>query len=274
MRLALTRLLAAAVLALACAPLAHAGAAAGGDITISRIPFSDWLAAQFTNTTFTIFDGRVSSKPFSPLSNQGLVDYGNVQAASNHLSFGFTASGTVKLTTYADGTGEVRLDESFSNALSWANNSVNQRIFGYSPAELIANPGDVPALSTGHMQLVYTVPEAAHPELNVSNVLFFGGGTLTQLKFTSTATGALRAAFGVPEGTPGMLKEENVGLLNTGGGGATADGFPVEHVDVLALGQPNAGVVGTGGVPEGSPIPRATSRPAVGTWGAIKALYR
>lgn len=274
MRFALTRLLAAAVVVLACAPLAHAGAAAGGDVSISQIPFSDWLAAQFTNTTFTIFEGRVSSKPFSPLSNLGLVDYGNVQAASNHLSFGFSATGTVKLTTYADGTGQVRVDENFTNALSWADNLSNQVIFGYTPGELIAHPTDVPALSTGHMQIVYTVPDASHPELNVSNVLFFGGGTLTQLKFTSSCTGALRAAFGVPEGTPGMLKEENVGLLNTGGGGATADGFPVEHVDVFALGQPNAGVVGTGGVTEGSPTPRATSRPAVGTWGAIKAMYR
>ncbi len=142
------------------------------------------------------------------------------------------------------------------------------RIFAYSPAELAATPSDTPALASGHLQAKYTVADASHAELNLFNVTFLDAGTLTALSFHSSATGALRAGFGVPEGTPGACNEEDTGIFNTSGGGATADGFPAEKVDVRALAPTtSASVVKAGGATAGD----AKGSPS---WGRLKTLYR
>ncbi len=259
MRNVIARSLAAATLLLAVAPAAHAGPQRDGPAQVSQIPFSDWLSAQ--QTGLVAFQGRVSSQPFAPLGNIGVVDYANGRTAANNLSFGFSASGNVTLMTNSDGTGLVRVNESFSNAVNWAFDVNGVPIFGYSPHEL-ATSSATAALANGHLQVVYTVPDASQPELNLANVVFNGGGTLSMLKFYSEGSGPLRSGFGVPDGTPGKCIESNTGLFNTSGG-ATADGFPVEHVDVFATTSATAGSL------------KAASRPAtVGSWGTLRSLYR
>ncbi len=250
-----------------------AGAAAAGTgphrlatTTVTQIPFSDWLAAQ--NGNVVGFQARTSSTPFAPLGNVGFVDYPGTLASGKNLSYGFSATGSVTLTTFEDGTGEVLVNEDFSNAIDFANNASGVRIFGYSAAELAATPSDTPALASGHLQAKYTVPDASHAELNLFNVTFLGAGTLTSLLFTSSATGPLRAGFGVPEGTPGISVEADTGIFGTNGGGATADGFPAEKVDGRALAATtSASAARSGGATTGD-------AGATGSWGRLKTLYR
>jgi hypothetical protein len=292
MRTSLTRTLVAALLLTSAAAI-PAGAQVqvseldplGAGHTVRQIPFSDWLNAQ--GTIVVAMQGRDSSKPFAPLGNLVVVDYAGTLAAAQGLSYGFSATGTVKVTTLSDGTGEVLVNLDVTNALTYAFNAGGNLIFGYTAAELASNH-KTPALSDGHFQAKYTVPDASHPELNLATVTFFGGGTITQIKFHTEGEGPLRAAFGVPEGTPGVCISENNGLLNTGGGGATADGYPAERVDVRVAGDADLGAINAS--PTGANAPASARKRAAmssgqagagaagqavtGSWGQIKALYR
>jgi hypothetical protein len=274
MRSTITGSLVATVLLLTSASLAGAGGQKLSQVT--RIPLSDWLAAQ--GGTLVAFQARTSSAPNAPLGNLGVVDYAGVRAAANGLSYGFSANGSVTLMQFEDGTGEVNVNLDFSNAINWANDVNGVRIFAYSPGELAASPTATPGLASGHLQAKYTVPDASHPTLDLATVAFFGGGKLVQLKFHSTGMGPLRAGFGVADGTPGQCNEENTGLFNTSGGGATADAYPCEKVDVRATGGTSAvvsaaaGRTATPGASSGGGVNAA--RPAAGSWGAIKVLYR
>ena len=49
------------------------------------------------------------------------------------------------------------------------------------------------------------------------------------------ASGPLRAAFGVADGTPGRFHTTQNGIFMTSGGGATADGFPVERISLRVV---------------------------------------
>ena len=64
------------------------------------------------------------------------------------------------------------------------------------------------------------------------------GTELIGLSFHGTATGPLRESAGLgPEGTPGRVIVSQTGLIGRGSGqGATADGFPVERVELRAIG--------------------------------------
>jgi hypothetical protein len=274
MRSTITGSLVATVLLLSSASVAGAGGQKLSQVT--RIPFSDWLAAQ--GGTLVAFQARTSSEPNAPLGNLGVVDYAGVRAAANALSYGFSADGTITLKQNEDGTGEVNVNVDFSNAINWANDVNGVRIFGYSPGELAASPAATPGLASGHLQAKYTVPDASHPALDLAAVTFFGAGTLVQLKFHSTGMGPLRPGFGVPDGTPGQCNEENNGLFNTSGGGATADAYPCEKVDVRATGGASA-MAASGAARTATPAASAgggvnAARPAAGSWGAIKVLYR
>jgi hypothetical protein len=269
MRNIIPRSLVASVLLLAGVSAAHAGA--NRLVQVTHVPFSEWLSAQ--GGTLVAFQGRTSSKPNAPLGNLGVIDYAGVRAAANHLSYGFSACGSVTLTEYANGDGEVLVNLDFSNAINWAFDASNVQIFGFSPGQLAATPTDTPALASGHLQVKYTVPDASNPVYDLAAVAFFGGGTIEQLKLNSVGMGPLRAGFGVPEGTPGQCNEENVGLFNTSGGGATADAYPCEKVEVKATGGGALSVTKPVG-PLGNQ-PTGTAGSAVhGSWGAIKALYR
>lgn len=268
MRNIIPRSLLVSVLLLASACVAHAGA--NKLVQVTHVPFSEWLSAQ--SGTLVAFQGRTSSKPFAPLGNLGVIDYAGQRAAANHLSYGFSASGSVTLTEYANGDGEVSVNLDFSNAINWVFDASSVQIFGFSPGQLAATPTATPALASGHLQVKYTVPDASNPAYDLAAVVFFGGGTIEQLKLNSVGLGPLRAGFGVPEGTPGQCNEENTGLFNTGGGGATADAFPCEKVEVKATGGGAVSATKPVGTLGGQPM--GTAGTAVhGSWGAIKALY-
>lgn len=267
-------LLAAACLLVVCPAAFAAGGQNPADVAIqvSRIPFSDWLAAQ--GTTIIVFQASNGSQPFSPPGNIGVVDYAGKNAAANGLSYGFAANGSVTLRSFPDGTGEVNVNLDFSNAVTYVNDVNKVRIFGYRSIEL-AQGGGPAALSNGHLQARYTVSDASHPELDLVGAFFNGGGTGVQLKFHSAGRGPCRAGLGVPDGTPGECVISQTGVFDTGGGGATGDGWPVEHVDVHPSGHAASTTSWTGSSGAGS-TPEATAPSVQNTtsWGRLKALYR
>jgi hypothetical protein len=259
----------AAVLLFGLAPVAAAQPA----MQVSKISIDDWVAAQ--GGQIVAWAGRANSTPNSDLTYGVVVDYAGRLAQANGLSLGTTSDGSVSLRKFPDGTGEVMVNLTFHDALTYAYNpSNNQVIFGYT-AQLLAAHIGTPGLSSGHLQAKYTVPDGNNPELNLTQVTFYGAGALSQLKFLSVGFGPCRAALGVPEGTPGICQSQNSGLFNTSGGGATADGFPVEHVTVRALGHG----VSTGETMSGTPgATLDDAAPALPlshtTWARLKSLYR
>ena len=103
-------------------------------------------------------------------------------------------------------------------------------VFAVAAAEVAG--GAQAGLSSGSLQVKYTVPDANNPALDFVAALFNPGNTTHQVKFHSDGTGPLRSGFGAPDGNPGTCVIVQNGLYNTSGGGATADEFPVEHVTV------------------------------------------
>jgi hypothetical protein len=258
----------------AVGPVAAAGNPAGGAVQVRRIPFSDWLAAQ--TTTVVAWVGRVNSKPNSDFSNLAVVDYAGKLAGANGLDFGFKADGNVSVRKFEDGTGVALVNFNFENAITYASIDItHELIFGYRVAQ-VAGLGVAPALSSGHFQIEYAVADADNAELNLAQVLFGGdpGNVLRQIKFTSTGRGVCHAALGVPEGTPGQCVLANVGLpLQTGG--ALADGFPAEHVEVMPAGRASLST-GTTSVSTSPSVDEATAEPArtATTWTRLKQLFR
>lgn len=270
LRIPARSLLATSLLA---AGLTAAAAAGPSDLAVEvhRVPLSDWMAAQ--GPQLVAFQARETSKPFSALGDVGVVDYAGGVAQASGLAFGFTASGSVSVRGFPDGTGEVLVNLSFTNALTTALRN-GAPIFGYSAVSLAGGIG-TPGLSNGHLQAKYTVPDAEHPELDLATVVFLGAGEVSQLKFVSSGRGPCRAALGVPDGMPGQCVIANTGLFNTTGGGATADAFPAERVDVHPLGHAALSEASTSGTefePVADEVPPAL-RTAT-TWGGLKSLYR
>ena len=80
-----------------------------------------------------------------------------------------------------------------------------------------------------------TAPGAPLPDLLA--LLHTRFGDIKSVEFHAQATGELRSAFGVPDGTPGRATVAETGLFNTGGHGATADGFPAELINLQKVGK-------------------------------------
>jgi len=64
------------------------------------------------------------------------------------------------------------------------------------------------------------------------------GTRITFEAFQASATGTLRANFGVPDGTPGREQDtQAVVLQSEGNGGPRHDFFPAEHIDLFVIGK-------------------------------------
>jgi len=121
------------------------------------------------------------------------------------------------------------------------------------------------------MKVSFTNTAPGDPLPDLVNAFILGnalpGRELRTLGFNSSGDGPLRAAAGVPDGTPGRCSVIQTGLFMTHFKGATADGFPAERVDLRQAG--------------GGPLnmrPATPSQPTATlqhhTWGRLKTLYR
>jgi hypothetical protein len=271
-----TRLLVIALLVSCIATFLTAGVATPL-VRVRQVPLSTWLSSQ--TGSLVAFQARESSTPYSPLGNISVIDYAGARERELGLSFGYSATGSVAVRSLPDGTGEVSVNVQFTNALTRVSNSNGDLILGYIFASLPGDPSLVPGLSSGRVQAKYIVPDPESPELNLFTVAFSPGNTLTQLKFNSDGSGPLRSAFGVAEGTPGSCVVAETGIFTTNGGGATADGYPAERVDVSVVGG-NAVMVGGSAaqnVNASSQTPGTDDTKGLvmrGSWGQLKSRYR
>ncbi len=232
-----------------------------GTDTTTR-PISDWTNAQGTSHTFgSCFQIVFEKKKFCiptfitwvelATNRVGIVDYAGLENAflqtESHgkISLGTAVSGTVTERPLADGRAEIRVLLQTTNALTDVE-SFNPAVLSPSPlqTQLFGHPvwevlqGKDAALGSSTFEVVFinTAPGAPLPD--ILDVIFgpAPGQELVYLVFSGTAFGTLRAAFGVPDGTPGLAHVIQTGLLMTAFKGATADAFPVENVNLFVTG--------------------------------------
>ncbi len=193
-------------------------------------PIQDFISAQ-TNTTYW-------NEPAT--GNQMFVDYADKNNAGLHLGLPTAFSGKVTEQPLGDGRARVHVSLHTTNAYAVAWVGGKGLVFGSTSAEVIggAAPGLADSLLT--IDFVNTSPGAPLP--NLLNLIYapLAGQELEKLTFEATARGPLRAAFGVPAGTPGMAHTTQRGIYNSPGDGvALADNFPAERITVKAIGGRN-----------------------------------
>lgn len=156
--------------------------------------------------------------------------------------FGTTITGSVSENALPDGGAQVRVVLHSANALTRGLNANGQVIFGYSRGEVAR--GATPVLGDVQVQVAFrnTSPGAPLPDLAQLMDCPEPGQSLEVLSLRARASGPLRAAFGVPEGTPGRLEVTQTGLIGTSGianprSAVGRDAFPAEHVNIKATGK-------------------------------------
>jgi hypothetical protein len=148
--------------------------------------------------------------------------------------------GTVRERDLPDGRAEILLNVHFTDAFAYARDLTQPgapTIFGFRTAELSGHPELRPGLASGHIQARFIIAYPGAPLENFCTTVFFSPGLLS-MSIRVNGDGPLRAAFGVPEGTPGKLLESQTGLFDIPGRGAgVADGFPAELIRVFKAGK-------------------------------------
>jgi len=202
-------------------------------------PFSEWLDKQ---TTFAVaWQDQPPSKTFAYVDYAG--KYAAFIASSGGPTINTEVDGTVRERDLPDGRAEILLNVHFKNAMSYALDLTQSppapTIFGFRSGELIANPSLSPALASGELQARYIIASPGASLENLADIVFgFVPGEVLSLSFRANGDGALRAAFGVPDGTPGKLVLSETGRFDIPGKGkGVADGFPAELIRVFKAGK-------------------------------------
>jgi hypothetical protein len=233
-----------------------------GQVTVR--PISDFINTQ---GTFCVPDGSGGCQLFVPpvanfigwtnaaceaggsgVQRGAAVDYAGLanayieQASGGSISLGTAFSGRVIERPLSDGRAQVTVLLFTQNALAWAAEGcdfLGTLLFGNRAPDVVS--GATPALADSFLQFVFTntAPGAPLPDLiRFTSGFTLPGQALISAHFEATATGQLRAALGVAEGTPGLLKVSETGtLFKTHFKGATADGFPAEFISLHVIGK-------------------------------------
>lgn len=227
-------LLVTGLLALVGAPFVRAddGDTAAPAATTATRPLSDWLDAQGTYCWddglggCTVFDppfpnflawtdparDRIASIDYAGLVNQYYID-------NSGTDLGTTMSGKVTEKALPNGQAQVQVVLNTKNALTRVHagqDFTGDILFGHLSLEVMG--GAEPGLcnSTFKLKFLNTAPGAPLPDF--IQLLFFPepGQEVTQINLKCNAKGPLRAAFGVPDGTPGRANNAQVAKLKNG----------------------------------------------------------
>ncbi len=141
-----------------------------------------------------------------------------------------------------DGRAEVSVILNAHNALTWAirgSDSANgPLVFGHRAQDVAAGADAALGDCTLRLKFFNSAPGAPLPDF--IQLLFCPdpGQQVTFFGFTAQASGALRANFGVPDGTPGRLECTQTGPVTTPCKKPPFfDCFPTEHIIIRAVGQ-------------------------------------
>lgn len=163
------------------------------------------------------------------------MDYAGLADACAGGAFGTEMSGSVTERPLADGRAEVHVRLHTTNALTWvAEGDFNGPLqFGQRLEACGEPPGMEAALGSSllHVTFINTAPGAPLPDLIQLFVAPEAGQEVVKLSFHGHADGSLA------DGTPGRVTVTQTGLFMTAWQGATADGFPVERINLQAVGQ-------------------------------------
>ena len=169
------------------------------------------------------------------------MDYANLAYTTQGLDLGTTMTGTVNERPLPDGRAEVSVVLHTRNAQTEAHNS-SQPLFGYSWADIAADPSVPVALGECEMQVTFinTAPGAPLP-----HIVFLDpaqGQELLRITFKGSASGVLREGFGPLAGTPGRLEVTQVGLIRVynianPNSRVGLDAFPAEHITIQPVGK-------------------------------------
>ena len=161
-------------------------------------------------------------------------------------SFGTTVDGSVSESPLSGGFADVKVLVHTGNALTRAFgfdadfNTIP--LFGYFYGEVLG--GAEPTLGDSLLQVTFsnTAPGAPLPDFNQLLICPAPGQALEVFSIRAQASGPLREAFGVPEGTPGRLEVTQTGLIGTSAlvnphSRVAVDAFPAEKVILRATGK-------------------------------------
>lgn len=170
---------------------------------------------------------RVAAVDYAGLENAYITSHGGA-------SLGTAFSGSVTRRPLAGGTEEISVILHTRHAASRAFRfSDGTPLFGYSAPEVLA--GARPALGDSLLEVVYVNPVAGMPIADLGQLGFapLPGQVVRVLHFEASAAGGLRPGFGVPDGSPGHLTVNQVGLIGLPWGMRHPDDpFPVELIDI------------------------------------------
>ena len=234
----LSTVLAVLLLALAIAMPAVAAGKAG------QRPLSDWIDAQQGTLAPSVAVELQAVDFFDPTTGENIIADMDGRIAlwvseNNGASYTPNLSGTVTERLLSDGRALVRVHVRFSNAITYAwldegDFPNGPELFGYRASEIAA--GASAALGSGHFHLAFISPTPGGPLPDLNQLAFDPqeGQEILAVSFHVSSDGPLREASGWPDGTPGTAASQQVGVFHASFKGATADGFPVEWVRIVA----------------------------------------
>jgi hypothetical protein len=225
---------------------------AAPNVQAGQRPIEDFLKAQGTyidptwpwHEEWTLFYG--CNSPDVPYGFA--IDYAGVASRwlqeQYGVSVGTTFNGFVNERALPDGTTEVTVVLQTRDALAWVlatpGDPLQQEVlFGYLPPDVAT--GSPVALGDCTLQVKFinnAPPGSPLPDLESPDAA-------QQMRFIAIAAqahGPLRAAFGVPEGTPGFVQTRETGLLATAGKAnpksrVALDAFPAEKIIIKPVGR-------------------------------------
>jgi len=184
-------------------------------------PIQQFVAAQ-TSQLFW-FDPETGNSVF--------LDYAGRTNSQFQLGLGTTTDGTITERALPDGRARVHVVLHTRNKLS----SIG--VFGHTVGQVLLGADAALGDSVMTVDFINTAPGAAMPNLIQLSFNPQPGQVLEKLLFVVNADGTLRAAFGVPDGTPGSAHTTQRGLFTVPGEGIPADRYPTESVEFRVTGQ-------------------------------------
>lgn len=220
----LRKVLAVTAATLMCAAVASA--------QTTKRPIQDWITPNLSACGVYWYD---SGNPVSPYIT---FDYFGSANAAYSLNLGTTIKGTVTETALKDGTAKVHVVMQSTNVLAWAYSiGFGPLIFGHTPGQV--QGGADAALGSTLLTVDFnnSAPGAPLPSLCALSFTPSASYQLNRVGLTANAQGTLRAAVGVPDGTPGVAHTTQRGLYQVPGMYINGhDVFPAEKVDIHPLG--------------------------------------
>jgi hypothetical protein len=202
--------------------------AASTSFAATQRPIQQFVAAQ--TSQFFWFDPETGNSIF--------LDYAGRTNSQFQLGLGTTTDGTITERALPDGRARVHVVLHTRNAFTTGGfNFSSTGVFGHTVGQVLLGADAALGDSVMTVDFINTAPGAAMP--NIIQLTFNPqpGQVLEKLLFVVNATGTLRAAFGVPDGTPGSAHTTQRGLFTVPGEGIPADRYPTEKVEFSVAGQ-------------------------------------